>query len=134
MVCRTRKSPRSLIVIYCSLTPVAQVLELRRLLYDLEELGDAMVENDPEAAHVAMGTAHEIAQLRMFVGGSAHNDPVQLERAVNSRSRSGPEVLHLAFERLANDGHLSPESEARVRALASTSPSRSLKKALVTGL
>jgi hypothetical protein len=77
-----------------SLTPPAQLRELRRLLYDLEELraayhGIAVEENDPEAANVAIRTTHEIAQLRMFVGGSAHNDPVQLQRAADPQTQTG---------------------------------------------
>src|SRR6516162_3902833 len=77
-----------------SLTPPAQVRELRRLLYDLDELRCtyheiAVAENDPEAANVAVRTAHEIAQLRMFVGGSAHNDPIQLQRAADPQTQTG---------------------------------------------
>jgi hypothetical protein len=76
------------------LTPQAQTRELRRLLHDLEELRAtyhdiAMEENDPEAAHVTVRTAHEIAQLRMFVGGSAHNDPIQLQRAADPQTQTG---------------------------------------------
>jgi hypothetical protein len=76
------------------LTPQAQVRELRHLLHDLEELRCAyhqiaIAENDPEAANVAVRTAHEIAQLRMFVGGSAHNDPIQLQRAADPQTQTG---------------------------------------------
>ena len=77
-----------------SLTPQAQVRELRKLLHDLEELRCAYheiatAENDPEAANVAVRTAHEIAQLRMFVGGSAHNDPIQLQRTADPQTQTG---------------------------------------------
>jgi hypothetical protein len=77
-----------------SLSPPAQLRELKRLLYDLEELrqayhGIAVEENDPEAANVAVRTAHEIAQLRMFVGGSAHNDPIQLQRTADPQTQTG---------------------------------------------
>jgi hypothetical protein len=76
------------------LTPQAQVRELRRLLHDLEELreayhGIAMAENDSEAANVSIRTAHEIAQLRQFVGGSAHNDPIQLQRTADPQTQTG---------------------------------------------
>ena len=77
-----------------ALTPPAQARELRRLLHDLEELravyhGIAIGENDPEAANVAVRTTHEIAQLRMFVGGSAHNDPIQLQRTADPQTQTG---------------------------------------------
>ena len=36
--------------------------------------------NDPDAAHVAVRAANEIAQLRMFIGGGQHSDPIQLTR------------------------------------------------------
>jgi hypothetical protein len=77
-----------------SLTPKAQLRELRRLLFDLEELREvfhdvSLTHKDPEAAHVAVRTAHEIAQLRMFVGGSAHNDPIQLQRAADPQTQTG---------------------------------------------
>jgi hypothetical protein len=76
------------------LTPPAQVRELRKLLGDLEELrvtyhDIAVKENDPEAANVAVRTTHEIAQLRMFVGGSAHNDPIQLQRTADPQTQTG---------------------------------------------
>jgi len=76
------------------LTPQAQVRELRHLLHDLEELRCAyhqiaIAENDPEAANVAVRTTHEIAQLRMFVGGSAHNDPIQLQRTADPQTQTG---------------------------------------------
>jgi hypothetical protein len=75
-----------------SLTPQAQVRELRRLLYDLEELreayhGIAMGENDAEAANVAIRTTHEISQLRMFIGGGQHTDPIQLTQRAGPRAR-----------------------------------------------
>jgi hypothetical protein len=84
-----------------ALTPQAQVRELRRLLYDLEELREtyheiAITENDPEAANVSVRTAHEIAQLRMFVGGGQHSDPIQLTQQVGPRSR---ESSMAAFQR-----------------------------------
>ena len=41
------------------------------------------------AANVAIRTTHEIAQLRMFVGGSAHNDPIQLQRAADPQTQTG---------------------------------------------
>jgi hypothetical protein len=76
------------------LTPPSQVRELRRLLHDLEELrvayhDIATAQNDPEAANVAVRTTHEIAQLRMFVGGSAHNDPIQLQRTADPQTQTG---------------------------------------------
>ena len=76
------------------LTPPAQVRELRKLLGDLEELrvtyhDIAVKENDPEAANVAVRTAHEIAQLRMFVGGSAHSDPIQLQKTADPQTQTG---------------------------------------------
>jgi hypothetical protein len=77
-----------------SLTPASQVRELRRLLHDLDGLRCAyhqiaIDENDPEAANVAVRTTHEIAQLRMFAGGSAHNDPIQLQRAADPQTQTG---------------------------------------------
>ena len=44
--------------------------------------------NDPDAAHVAVRAAHEIAQLRMFIGGGQHSDPIQLTRHANPRAES----------------------------------------------
>jgi hypothetical protein len=89
-----------------SLTPKAQVRELRRLLHDLEELRAefhdvAMTEHDCEAGNVAIRTAHEIAQLRQFVGGSAHNDPIQLQRAADPQQQIGtPQAYEQVLARL----------------------------------
>jgi hypothetical protein len=43
--------------------------------------------NDPDAAHVAVRAAHEIAQLRMFIGGGQHSDPIRLTRHAKSAGR-----------------------------------------------
>ncbi len=102
--------------------------ELRKLLHDLEKLrcayhGIATAENDPEAANVAVRTTHEIAQLRMFIGGGQHSDPIQLTRQANPR---GQEASTAAFERglafLCSSGVASPETEARVRELTKDRP------------
>jgi hypothetical protein len=77
-----------------ALTPPAQVRELRRLLYDLDELRCtyheiAVATNDSEAANVAIRTSHEIATIRQFIGGSAHNDPIQLQRTADPQTQTG---------------------------------------------
>jgi hypothetical protein len=124
MGCRRRRS-RILDQFLPSLTPPAQVRELRRLLYDLEELREvyheiAVTENDPEAANVAVRTAHEIAQLRQFVGGSAHNDPIQLQKVADPKQRGGPARLLEALERLCKEGHASPQTQENVAKLRSS--------------
>ena len=48
-------------------------------------------------------------QLRMFVGGSAYNNPIELQRAVDPRRGSSPDRLWQALEALANDHKLMPE-------------------------
>jgi hypothetical protein len=102
------------------LTPQAQFRELRKLLHDLEELrcayhAVATKENDPEAANVAVRTAHEIAQLRQFVGGSAHNDPIQLQQVADPQRKSSPLRMHLKLAQIAHDGKIPPEEEAEIR-------------------
>jgi hypothetical protein len=98
-----------------SLTPRAQVRELRRLLCDLEELreqyhGIAMAENDAEAANVSIRTAHEIAQLRQFVGGGQHIDPIQLTKQVGSSREKSTDAIVRAIASLARN-HAPPEPE-----------------------
>jgi hypothetical protein len=44
--------------------------------------------NDPDAAHVPVRTAHEIAQLPMFIGDGQQSDPIKLTRHVNPRAES----------------------------------------------
>ena len=103
-----------------ALTPQAQVRELRRLLYDLEELREAyhdiaITENDPEAANVSVRTAHEIAQLRMFVGGGQHSDPIQLTQQVGPRSReSSMAALQRGLDHLCGKPVNPPEVSAPV--------------------
>jgi hypothetical protein len=114
-----------------SLTPVAQVRELRRLLFDLEELranyhGIAMGENDAEAANVSIRTAHEIAQLRMFIGGGQHIDPVQLVKQIDPKHKSGPDRILEALERLAKSDVASPELQEKVLALRKAREEREL--------
>jgi hypothetical protein len=111
-----------------SLTPQAQVRELRRLLFDLEELraeyhGIAMVENDPEAANVSIRTAHEIAQLRQFVGGGQHSDPIQLTQRAGPGARE-PSTAALArglaflCGKPVNPPEASPETQAQIQELS----------------
>ena len=75
-----------------SLTPVAQVLELRRLLFDLEELreayhGIAMAENDAEAADVSIRTAHEFRSECSLVAVSTALQSSSRSRSVRARER-----------------------------------------------
>jgi hypothetical protein len=102
-----------------SLTPAAQVRELRRLLFDLEELreayhGIAMGENDAEAANVAIRTTHEIAQLRMFIGGGQHSDPIQLTRQANPQAESSTAALARGLAYLCGKPVNPPEASAPV--------------------
>jgi hypothetical protein len=87
--------------------------------YSVDEAAKTVAtkENDPEAANVAVRTTHEIAQLRMFVGGSAHNDPIQLQQAAEPQRRGSALRMHLKLEQIAHGGKLPAEKEAEIRAM-----------------
>jgi hypothetical protein len=106
-----------------SLTPQAQVRELQKLLFDLDELRAefhdvAMTEHNADAANVAIRAGHEIAQLRQFVGATAYRDPVELARASDPRAGSSTEAWQRAIDHLCGAGTATSDNAEKIGELA----------------